>query len=501
MGEPVGCRRFFIVWAASCLLLLALSAGRAPAGEVKGAGAAAKATPAAVSFYRDIRPVLRRSCQGCHQPSKGDGKLVVTSFQALKAGGRHGAAFEPGKAAESLLLRSLTGEKKPQMPKGKPPLSEVQIDLFRRWINEGAADDTPDSARQAAAAPAAYPLPPVISALAFSPDGSLLAVAGCHEVVLHRGEGPGGADDPLGSAPLKRLPLASQRIECLVFSPDGRLLAAAGGSPGDLGEVQLWSMPEGKAVRSLPVSYDSLFGASFSADGSVLALGCADNSARLIKVADGSQVLRIDHHQDWVFGAMFSVDQKHLITVSRDRAMKLTEVASGSFIDNVTSITPGVLGGGLQCLARHPREDKFATGGEDGIPRMYKIVRSSARQIGDDDNLLRAFEKVPGVITAVAFSPDGARLAVGATEGEGRVYDVADGKKAASLSAGPDPIFAVAYRADNRSVALGGKDGQVRLFEVPGGKLLRKFVPVVLAPPRPAAPAAAPVTTKKVGKF
>jgi DNA-binding beta-propeller fold protein YncE len=177
---------------------------------------------------------------------------------------------------------------------------------------------------------------------------------------------------------------------------------------------------------------------------------------------------------------MFSVDGKQLITVSRDRAMKLTEVATGSFIDNVTSITPGVLGGGLQCLARHPKEDKFATGGEDGIPRMYKIVRTQARSIGDDNNLLRAFEKMPGVITAVAFSPDGARLLVASTAGEGRIYEIADGKRTATLSAGGAPLFAVAYRPDGQAVAVGGKDGLVRVFEVPGGKLLRQFVPVPL---------------------
>ena len=49
-----------------------------------------------VSFYRQVRPILQRSCSGCHQPAKLGGKLLLTSFEGLKQGGENGAGFEPG---------------------------------------------------------------------------------------------------------------------------------------------------------------------------------------------------------------------------------------------------------------------------------------------------------------------------------------------------------------------------------------------------------------------
>ena len=73
----------------------------------------------------------------------------------------------------------------------------------------------------------------------------------------------------------------------------------------------------------------------------------------------GEQVLYQSAHNDWVLGTVFSTDSSHLVTVSRDRSMKLYEVATERFVDNVTSITPGALKGGLHAVDRHPTKDEL----------------------------------------------------------------------------------------------------------------------------------------------
>ena len=40
-------------------------------------------TPEGVSYYKQIRPILQQSCQGCHQPAEPNGGLVVTSYEAF----------------------------------------------------------------------------------------------------------------------------------------------------------------------------------------------------------------------------------------------------------------------------------------------------------------------------------------------------------------------------------------------------------------------------------
>jgi len=71
------------------------------------------------------------------------------------------------------------------MPKEGDPLTAAEIAMIERWITEGAKDDTPANAGSTKLTEApTYAVPPVISALAFSADGSRLAVSGYHEVVL-----------------------------------------------------------------------------------------------------------------------------------------------------------------------------------------------------------------------------------------------------------------------------------------------------------------------------
>ena len=85
-------------------------------------------------------------------------------------------------------------------PRGRPPLKPDQVDLIRRWIAEGATDDTPDAAEIAVDRdhPPVYTAPPVLTSLDYSPDGTLLAVSGYHEVLLHKADGTGARRPPGG---------------------------------------------------------------------------------------------------------------------------------------------------------------------------------------------------------------------------------------------------------------------------------------------------------------
>jgi WD40 repeat protein len=234
----------------------------------------------------------------------------------------------------------------------------------------------------------------------------------------------------------------------------------------------------------MPITYDTVYGASWSFDSKKLAFGCADNSLRAIDVETGKQVLFQGAHGDWVLGTVWSNDANHLISVSRDRSMKLTEVATQRMVDNITSITPGALKGGLMAVDRHPKTNDLLIGGADGAPKIYKMFRTKDRQIGDDFNLIRAFPALPGRLFAVKFSPDGNRILVGSSsdgKGEVRLYQSADAKLVSNLEGERGPVYAVAYRPDGKEVASAGFDGLVRLNNPDDGKLVREFVPVPIS--------------------
>src|SRR5258708_7565034 len=211
-----------------------------------------------VSFHRQIRPILARQCLGCHQGASAQAGLSLATVKDIQTGGRKGPAL-------AILVNYLTGETKPQMPFGGKPLPDDQIELFRRWIHEGSKDDSPAEAPEApiSKGPTVYHAPPVITAVAVSPDGKWLAVSGYREILLRA----------YGGDLVARLPGLSDRIHTILFSPDGATLAAVGGSPARFGEVQIWDLMTRKLKHSTLISNDTLFGGSFSPDGSRLACG------------------------------------------------------------------------------------------------------------------------------------------------------------------------------------------------------------------------------------
>ena len=224
---------------------------------------------------------------------------------------------------------------------------------------------------------------------------------------------------------------------------------------------------------------------SWSPDGKMVAFGCPDNSTRAINPETGEQVLFSGAHNDWVLDTVFSTKSDHLITVSRDMSMKLVEVKTQRFIDNITSITPGALKGGLLAIDRHPTNDELLCGGSDGKPQIFKMVRTEARKIGDNANLIKDFAAMPGRVYAVAYNADGTRIVAGSSsdgKGEVRVYNVADGAMIWKLEVPEGGIFAVDFSPDGSTVSAGGFDGEVRLINAADGVLRARFTPVQITP-------------------
>ena len=470
-----------------------------------------------ISYFKQIRPLFQAHCQGCHQPAKDKGGYIMTDFKNLLAGGDdEGPAIVPNKISESSIVELIIPEEngKAAMPRGKKPLHSTEIELIKKWISQGAKDDTPEGSGQKYTAenPPVYTLPPVITSIDYSPDGKLLAIAGFHEVLLHKSD---------GSGLVARLVGLSERIESVRFSPDGTKLAVTGGKPGRMGEVQVWNVENRSLAMSHPVTFDTAYGATWSPDGKSIAFGCGDNTARAINVKTGAQVFYQGAHTDWVLGTAFDIEGKHLISVGRDMTAKLTVFADSRFIDNITSITPKALKGGIAAIDRHPKHEHILVGGSDGAPQLFRIFRQTKRVIGDNANLLKKFPEMTGRVFDVRFNKAGTAFAAGSSlDGKGQIAIFAanvpekipddikkiQAKRTRSRNAGevqkldkfltsgvkeiakvdiPDSgIYAIAFSPDSKTLAATGSDGHIRLLDATNGKENKKFLPVTLGQPK-----------------
>jgi len=98
----------------------------------------------AVSYSRDVRPILAANCLSCHQAGGAGYEasgFSMSSYDELMKGTSFGPMVVPGDAEGSNLVVLMEGRADPSisMPHGSAkPISDADIDTIRRWIDQGA---------------------------------------------------------------------------------------------------------------------------------------------------------------------------------------------------------------------------------------------------------------------------------------------------------------------------------------------------------------------------
>ena len=94
------------------------------------------ATPASVTFAKDIEPIFSKSCWNCHSKDAQLADLDLSTREAAIRGGEHGAAIVPGKAEQSRLYRMVAGLESITMPMDGSSLAPAEIAAIKAWIDQ-----------------------------------------------------------------------------------------------------------------------------------------------------------------------------------------------------------------------------------------------------------------------------------------------------------------------------------------------------------------------------
>lgn len=415
--------------------------------------------PAAVSFSKEVAPLLKEHCLACHNPRKAEGGYRVDTFRALASAGDSGLAPLVGDGADAaeLLRRVTTSDADERMPAESEPLEPAALDTLSRWLAAGGVFDGSDESLPLSqlipppvhpAAPATYPTSLPVTALAFSADGSLLYSSGYNEVLVWALDGSLAA----------RLGNVGQRITAIAASPDGSRLAVACGEPGRSGEVRILDLSgeaQGSVVQVPVRSDDIVLDLVFRPDGAKLATAAADKAIRIVDLASGSVTQTFQSHAEQVTALSYSGDGSRLASASRDGSAKVFEADSGQLLVSYQGHAGPVRG--VALLA-------------DGL---------QAFSAGDDRLLHRWNVEDAKKLAEVPLGGQGFRLVIG---GEGvwapsadrqlRRVSLADNTPAMTLAGHGDWVLSAALSRDGSVVASGGHDGEIRLWTAADGSLV-----------------------------
>ncbi len=436
------------------------------------------------TYWQDVRPVLRKHCTVCHRESKRSepevsAGLALDSPEGVRRGSRERPVLKLGKPDESLIVALLTSkDPKKRMPLDDDPLPPETIDLIRRWVAAGAPEGekpadhaaptagTSPAARPVRKIPVTFvtkvtlpkrgplsltlpvgPLPPV-AAVAFSPDGRLLAEGSYGRVTVW---------DLAAARPAKVLTNVLGAVNDVKFSPDGKLLAVAGGQPSARGDLRLFDTTDWKLVASLGGHQDTVSCVSFSPDGSKLASASFDKTVRLWDVKSGKVLHTFTGHSDFVYAIAFAPSGEWYATASRDRTGRLIDAATGRSRLTLSGMNDEVL-----AVAVRPDGGQVVTSGFE--PQLFwwdaKTGERVRRQGGHG-----------AAVHELAFAAKGELLASAGEDRTVRLWNPRTGAAVRSLPA-ESPAFAVALDAAGKRVAAGCADGLVRVWETQAGRPL-----------------------------
>jgi ankyrin repeat protein len=114
------------------------------------AGLSLAQTPAKVDFRRDVQPLFKANCVGCHGPTQQMNNFRLDRRSAAMRGGTI-AVIGPGNAVGSRLYQRLIGTHFGMQMPPTSPLNPAQIEIIKNWIDQGA--EWPDDVSGEAPAP------------------------------------------------------------------------------------------------------------------------------------------------------------------------------------------------------------------------------------------------------------------------------------------------------------------------------------------------------------
>jgi WD40 repeat protein len=300
-------------------------------------------------------------------------------------------------------------------------------------------------------------------ALVFSPDGTRVATAG--------EDGATRVWDTITGGLISECRGHTRKVLSVAFHPDGRRLVTASSD----GTVRQWDSTTGRDIQS---TYDRHTGevmtAVYSPDGLYVASGGADRAIRLWEAASRHDVTALHGHTGYIRNLAFTADGRRLVSVSQLPSLGYFERGTE---DGTVRIWEVGLQTGASVLRGHtndvypvaysPDGQWIASGSWDTTVRLWDAATGESCAVLPH----------PGVVRVLAFSIDSSRLVSGCDHDMSlHIWDVATGQRQKRFKApGNIAVQAIAMSPDGAHIAVGAADGRAAIMEAATGAVIHSF--------------------------
>jgi WD40 repeat protein len=401
-------------------------------------------------FNRQVLPIFRKYCVGCHNSKDAEAGLILQDFAQTIKGGTDGAVIVRGKSDESRLWKVVTAQDDTRMPpKGQSAPRPEELAVIRAWIDTGAKAPASGGDESGLITPKISPRKKVgepITSVAFSPDGTATAIARPHHIEIIHSNRTRQLDGHTGT------------INEVSFSRDGQWLCVAAGETGLTGETTLWRTSDWTRGPVFKGHDDAVYSSQVSPDGKVLATASYDRTMLTWDISNLQPLKAFSGHNDAIYGLSFSRDGKLLATASGDRTIKLWDTNSGQRLDTFSQPARD-----QTTVAFSPDGRFLAAGGVDARIRIWQV--SETGREGTNPILYARFAH-EGPILKLVYSPDGSLLTSSSQDLRIKIWETKTYTQVAVLERQPDWATAMAFTPAGNELLVGRMNGESRRYPI-----------------------------------
>ncbi|TMQ35780.1 MAG: hypothetical protein E6K70_00350 [Planctomycetota bacterium] len=246
-------------------------------------------------------------------------------------------------------------------------------------------------------------------------------------------------------------------VRCLAIAPSGELLASGGAD----NRVCLWSLPDGKLLKTLDRHSGWINSLAITPDGRTLASARRDGHVCLWCLPGGRPLARLKGHKQPVFNLAMSPDGTTLASGSSDATIRLWDVPARKLLATLKRHERGI-----SALAISADGELLASASGDCTVRLWRLPSGRAVR-----TLAEHRDEHEDSVYSVAFSPDGRLLASAGTDTWVLLWSVPDGILLKTLKGHIGHVTNLVVSADGKLLASGGGDHMIRLWHLPSGRL------------------------------
>lgn len=337
---------------------------------------------------------------------------------------------------------------------------------------------------------------PRVCAVAFSPDGTMIAIAQQYNIVIM------DADTGLE---LFTLTGHTGLIHSIIYSMDGAYIVSSAMDD----DIYVWNAITGRLIKKIEGYNEEYCYVSYSPNGKYIIVASSNEIIYILDAQTGEEVKKLKGHTHSVTSAICSPDGKRIVSASWDHTLRVWDIETGKELMKLEGHTDGV-----NYASFSPNGEYIVSASADKTVRIWQTNPQAGyfpveeeKLIGTGkctlfcndgkriisisysdyfDNIIQIWNAKTGLelkrllghertINSITLSPNGLYIASASSDKTICIWNIETGELLMRIKGHEDSVYAIAYSPEGKYLASASSDETIRIWDSIAGREIKRI--------------------------